>query len=45
MPVSVMKFVTVKASATRYDLMCFMFGGSEEILLGQDLVTLITLLR
>ena len=31
MPVSVMKFVTVKAPATRYDLICFMFGGSEEI--------------
>lgn len=31
MPVSVMKFVTVKAPATRYDLICFMFGGSEGI--------------
>ena len=31
MPVSIMKFVTVKAPATRYDLMCFMFGGSEEV--------------
>ena len=31
MPVSVTKFVTVKAPATRYDLMCFMFGGAEEI--------------
>ena len=31
MPVSIMKFVTVKAPATRYDLMCFMFGGAEEV--------------
>jgi len=30
MPVSVMKFVTVRAPATEYRLMCFAFGGSEE---------------
>jgi len=30
-PVSAMKFVKVKAPATEYNLMCFMFGGAEEI--------------
>ena len=28
-PVSVMKFVKVKAPATEYNLICFMFGGAE----------------
>jgi len=29
MAVSVMKFLTIKASATEYKLLCFRFGGGE----------------
>ena len=39
MPVSVMKFITVKTPGSEYHLLCFAFGGSEEFFKGKGFGT------